>query len=99
MQKPSERARITTMSLRAGGRRSFPSTAQALTMPTPILPSRCLALAFAAATVLFEQPGITLAQTPGSTATSPESKMDAKILQLQKTDTVVGTGAEAVPGK
>lgn len=25
--------------------------------------------------------------------------MDAKIVKLQKTDTVVGTGAEAVPGK
>jgi len=68
-------------------------------MPIPILPNRCLALAFAVATVLFEQSGITLAQTPGSTARSPESKMDAKIMQLQKTDTLVGTGTEATPGK
>src|SRR5437773_3890519 len=68
-------------------------------MSTPILPSRCLALAFAATIILFEQSGIILAQTPGTTSTSPESKMDAKITQLQKTDTVVGTGAEAVPGK
>src|SRR2546430_4044741 len=99
MQKPSEMARITTMSLRAGGTKPFPSTAQALTMPTPVPPSRCLALAFAAATILFEQSGITLAQTPGTTPTSPESKMDAKITQLQKTDTLVGTGTEAIPGK
>ncbi|TMH62981.1 MAG: FKBP-type peptidyl-prolyl cis-trans isomerase [Betaproteobacteria bacterium] len=68
-------------------------------MPTPILPRRCLASAFAAVIMLFEQSGITLAQTPGSTPRSPESKMNAKITQLQKTDTMVGTGAEAVSGK
>jgi len=56
-------------------------------------------LAFAAAIVFFEQSGITLAQMPGSTATSPESKMDAKITQLQRSDTVVGTGTEAAAGK
>ena len=99
MQKPSEMARITTMSLRVGGTTPLLSIAQALTMSTPILPSRCLALAFAAVIILFEQSGIILAQRPGTTSTSPESKMDAKITQLQKTDTLVGTGAEAVPGK
>src|SRR2546421_10869381 len=99
MQNPSEMARITTMSLRAGDTTPFPSTVRALTMPNPIFPSRSLALAFAAVIVLFEQYGITLAQTPGTTPTSPESKMDAKITQLQKTDTLVGTGAEVIPGK
>ncbi|TMH21522.1 MAG: FKBP-type peptidyl-prolyl cis-trans isomerase [Betaproteobacteria bacterium] len=68
-------------------------------MSTPILPSRCLALAFAATIILFEQSGIILAQTPGTTSTSPESKMDAKITQLHKTDIQVGTGTEAVTGK
>jgi FKBP-type peptidyl-prolyl cis-trans isomerase len=43
--------------------------------------------------------GTTFAQTPGTVPTPSESKMDAKITQLQKTDATVGTGAEAVPGK
>jgi len=69
------------------------------TMSPPFLLSRCLALASAAAGMLLAASGITFAQTPGTAPTTPESKMDAKITQLQKTDTTVGTGAEAVPGK
>jgi len=87
------------MSLRAGGLTPLPSIAQALTMSTALLFSRCLAFASAAAAILLAPSGIALAQTPGAMSTPPESKMDAKITQLQKTDTLVGTGAEATPGK
>jgi FKBP-type peptidyl-prolyl cis-trans isomerase FkpA len=44
-------------------------------------------------------PGTTVAQTPEIAPAQSESKMDAKITQLQKTDMTVGTGAEAVVGK
>ena len=69
------------------------------TMSPPFLLSRCLALASAAAAILLASSGITFAQTPGTAPITPESKMDAKITQLQKTDTTVGSGAEAMPGK
>ena len=49
--------------------------------------------------MLLAPSGTIFAQTSGTAPTPPESKMDAKITQLQKTDTMVGTGAEAVPGK
>src|SRR5881628_1120540 len=68
-------------------------------MSAPLLLSRCLALACTAAAVLLASSGITLAQTPGTAPTPPESKMDAKITQLHKTDIQVGTGTEAVTGK
>jgi FKBP-type peptidyl-prolyl cis-trans isomerase FkpA len=69
------------------------------TMSPPFLLSHCLALASAATALLLAPSGITFAQTPGTTPINPESKMDAKITQLQKTDTTVGAGAEAVAGK
>ncbi|HEY2969152.1 MAG TPA: FKBP-type peptidyl-prolyl cis-trans isomerase [Casimicrobiaceae bacterium] len=68
-------------------------------MSPPLFLSRRLALASVAAVMLLASSGSTLAQTPGATPTPSESKMDAKITQLQKTDTLVGTGAEAVSGK
>jgi FKBP-type peptidyl-prolyl cis-trans isomerase FkpA len=40
-----------------------------------------------------------LAQTPGTSAAPTSSKMDAKVMQLQKIDVKQGTGAEAVAGK
>jgi FKBP-type peptidyl-prolyl cis-trans isomerase len=43
--------------------------------------------------------GTTVAQTPETAPLQPQSKMDAKITQLQKTDMTVGTGVEAVAGK
>jgi FKBP-type peptidyl-prolyl cis-trans isomerase FkpA len=43
--------------------------------------------------------GTTVAQTPEIAPAQSQSKMDAKITQLQKTDMTVGTGAEAVVGK
>jgi FKBP-type peptidyl-prolyl cis-trans isomerase FkpA len=39
------------------------------------------------------------AQTPGTGAAPTISKMDAKVMQLQKTDVKQGTGAEAIAGK
>ena len=68
-------------------------------MSPPSILSRCLALASVTAAMLLALSGISLAQTPGTALTPFKSKMDAKITQLQKTDTVVGTGAEAVSGK
>jgi len=40
-----------------------------------------------------------LAQAPGTGAAPTSSKMDAKVMQLQKIDVKQGTGAEAVAGK
>ncbi len=39
------------------------------------------------------------AQNLGTDATSTSSKMNAKVMQLQKIDVKQGTGAEATPGK
>jgi FKBP-type peptidyl-prolyl cis-trans isomerase FkpA len=68
-------------------------------MTMSVFTNRCLAVAFATAASLLLPSENVLAQAPGMTPTTPESKMDAKITQLQKTDTTVGTGAEAVKGK
>jgi FKBP-type peptidyl-prolyl cis-trans isomerase FkpA len=69
-------------------------------MPSPFLVSRCIAVASAAALISLAPSATTLAQTTAETAPSPsQSKMDAKITQLQKTDTTVGTGNEALKGK
>lgn len=67
-------------------------------MNSPLL-NRCLALASAATAMLLALPGTAFAETSGTAPTPQESKMDAKITQLQKTDLVVGSGAEAVSGK
>jgi len=87
------------MSLSTVGAPPFPSIAQRQPMSPSLLLSYCLASVCAAVAILLASPGIAPAQTPGTTTTSPESKMDAKITQLQKTDTLVGTGAEAIKGK
>jgi FKBP-type peptidyl-prolyl cis-trans isomerase FkpA len=68
-------------------------------MPIAERANRCLAAGFAAAAMLLMPMENALSQAPAVTPTSPESKMDAKITQLQKTDTVAGTGAEAMQGK
>jgi FKBP-type peptidyl-prolyl cis-trans isomerase FkpA len=61
--------------------------------------SRCLALASAVAAVFVVPSGIACAQAPGTTPNTPQSKLDAKVTQLQTSDTIVGNGAEAVKGK
>lgn len=53
----------------------------------------------ALAAALLVSSGITLAQAPETGAAPSQSKMGARIMQLQKIDTVVGTGAEAIAGK
>jgi FKBP-type peptidyl-prolyl cis-trans isomerase len=68
-------------------------------MSPPLFVNRCLALASAAAAIFLMPSGIAVAQAPETVPTSSQSKMDAKITQLQKTDTSVGTGVEAVKGK
>jgi len=66
---------------------------------SPRLPSRCITLASVAAIMCLAPSGTTVAQTPEVAPAQSQSKMDAKITQLQKTDITVGTGAEAVVGK
>ncbi len=60
--------------------------------------SRYITLASVAAIMCLAPSGTTFAQTPETAPPQPQSKMDAKITQLQKTDITVGTGAEAVVG-
>src|SRR6516162_9280805 len=61
--------------------------------------SRCRSLASAAAVIFIFPSAATLAQAPANTTDSQLSKMDANITKLEKIDTTVGTGAEAVKGK
>jgi FKBP-type peptidyl-prolyl cis-trans isomerase FkpA len=61
--------------------------------------SRCLALASAVAAIFVAPSGIALAQAPETTLNPNQSKLDAKVMQLQTIDTTVGAGAEAVKGK
>jgi len=68
-------------------------------MPPKNVASRQLALASAIAAIFLAPSGIALAQTPDKVPTPPQSKLDAKVTQLQIVDTTVGTGAEAVKGK
>lgn len=68
-------------------------------MMSPCLLSRCITLASVAAITGLAPSGTTVAQTPETASPQAQSKMDAKITQLQKTDMTVGTGAEAVVGK
>jgi hypothetical protein len=58
-----------------------------------------LALASAVAAVFIAPSGVTLALAADTAPTTPQSKLDATMSQLQITDTTVGTGAEAVKGK
>jgi FKBP-type peptidyl-prolyl cis-trans isomerase FkpA len=59
----------------------------------------CRGAAFAVtATVAFHST-MAIAQAPADAPKPQESKMSANVTQLQKIDTTVGTGAEAVKGK
>jgi FKBP-type peptidyl-prolyl cis-trans isomerase FkpA len=68
-------------------------------MPSPFLVSRCVVVAAAVAVMALAPSAITKAQAAETAPSPSQSKMDAKIMQLQKTDTTVGTGNEAVKGK
>jgi len=68
-------------------------------MISQIFVNLCRSLASAIAIVFIFPSAVTLAQAPGNNTTPPQSKMDANPTQLQKIDTVTGTGAEAVKGK
>lgn len=70
-------------------------------MKSPLFVRRCSTMALAFAIMFLASSAITIsvAQTQETAPALPQSKMDAKITQLQKTDTAVGTGAEAVAGK
>jgi FKBP-type peptidyl-prolyl cis-trans isomerase FkpA len=68
-------------------------------MSPKIFLSRSLALASAVAAVFIAPSGITLALAADTAPTVPQSKSDAKVQQLQITDSTAGTGAEAVSGK
>ncbi len=67
-------------------------------MPS-LLVRRCTTMPSSLAIMLLACSAISVAQTPETAPALPQSKMDAKMTQLQKTDTTVGTGAEAVAGK
>lgn len=68
-------------------------------MPSPFLVSRCVAVASTVAVMSLAPSETTMAQTAETAPATSQSKMDAKITQLQKTDTTVGTGNEALKGK
>lgn len=68
---------------------------------SPFCPiSRTMTLVLLAVPLLLLA-GLSPAQSPEKAPAAPatQSKMDAKVTQLQKTDTQVGTGSEAVAGK
>jgi FKBP-type peptidyl-prolyl cis-trans isomerase FkpA len=67
--------------------------------PPQILQFTTLSLPAPAQRRLLAPSGITLAQATETAPIPSQSKMDATIMQLQKTDISVGTGAEAVTGK
>src|SRR5215831_819398 len=67
---------------------------------SPQMPSKLCRTLAAIATVLLVFPStMAMAQAAPDTPKQQESKMDANITQLQKIDTTVGNGAEAVKGK
>ena len=59
----------------------------------------CRSFASAAAVIFIFPSAATVAQAPANAPDSQLSKMDANITKLEKIDTAVGTGAEAVKGK
>jgi FKBP-type peptidyl-prolyl cis-trans isomerase FkpA len=99
MQKPPQILQFTTLSLPAPAQRRVAGIRFGAVMSAPCVLRRCIALASAAAAVLLAPSGITLAQATETAPIPSQSKMDATIMQLQKTDISVGTGAEAVTGK
>lgn len=68
-------------------------------MSPSFLVARSIILASAVAVTLLARSASSPAQTPETAPTLSPSKMDAKVTQMQKTDTIVGTGAEATVGK
>jgi FKBP-type peptidyl-prolyl cis-trans isomerase FkpA len=68
-------------------------------MSPQVILSRCLTLASAVAAMFVAPSGIALTQTPETALNPSQSKLDAKVTQLQTIDTTVGSGAEAVKGK
>lgn len=68
-------------------------------MNSSLLVSRYITVAAAATVLALAPTATTVAQNPETTPPPSQSKMDAKITQLQKTDTAVGTGTEAIAGK
>ncbi len=72
-------------------------------MMSSLLVRRCITMPSTLAIMFLACSASTVAQTQETAPALPQSKMDAKmdakIMQLQKTDTTVGTGAEAVAGK
>jgi len=61
--------------------------------------NRAWRLASATAAIFLVPSAIALAQAPASAPNTPESKMGANVTKLEKIDSTVGTGAEAVKGK
>jgi FKBP-type peptidyl-prolyl cis-trans isomerase FkpA len=68
-------------------------------MPSLFLVRRGIAVASAAAVMALAPSETTMAQAAETAPSPSQSKMDAKITQLQKTDTTMGTGSEALKGK
>ena len=67
---------------------------------SPQMPSKLCRMLAVIATALPVFPStMAMAQGAPDTPKQQESKMDANITQLQKIDTTVGNGAEAVKGK
>src|ERR1043166_1589585 len=92
----SRREYSTTLVDRASHALSQPIV---LDMSPNVFLSRSLALASAVAAVFIVPSGISLALAADTAPTLPQSKLDAKVSQLQIVDSTVGTGAEAVSGK
>src|SRR6267154_2691381 len=67
-------------------------------LPLPPLKSRCKWVFAAAICHMLCVPNL-YAQTPGTGAAPTSSKIDAKVMQLQKIDVKQGTGTEATAGK
>src|SRR5258708_7949965 len=67
-------------------------------LPLSPLKSRCKWVFAAAICHMLCVPNL-YAQTPGTGAATTSSKIDAKVMQLQKIDVKQGTGAEATAGK
>jgi FKBP-type peptidyl-prolyl cis-trans isomerase FkpA len=61
--------------------------------------SRHRCLACVAAAILLVPSATTLAQAPASAPNALQSKMGANVTNLEKIDSTVGTGAEAIKGK
>jgi FKBP-type peptidyl-prolyl cis-trans isomerase FkpA len=68
-------------------------------MSSQMFSKLCHGVALAAAATIAFPSTMAIAQAPGDAPKAQESKMSANVTQLQKIDTTVGAGAEAVKGK